>query len=945
MGSKLPLADRFFVLTIGIDKYLESDYPNLKGAVHDADSIEQLLLEKGVLADRIRSLRNEEATRSAIRRELTDLITNSSIQGNDPILIYFAGRAVPEVAPAEWDTWDNRVRCLVPHDYHEPDGNGGIVHGLPDHILGVILHRISKAKGRNITVILDSSYPDSNEMEISNFLTLSNDDSDPPLTQRMPGNVDADLLLGEASFPSERFYLFGGFEHRDIESHALLTACSPGQNSHETEGKGIFTKRLLSALRSLDISSTTYPELIQSLRFPKWQTPQCAGNVDRFLFSNEPRRVEPKGYYAANSSEIKRHGRMQRQTYVEAGLIHGITEDTVFDIWTDLDAISEPPHATCETMQVTPFRATMLRGQEGLQASQRLVARPRNAKKPALKYHTSENFKAIFILLLQSRQAMRHPFCLVQTTRELADVSLSKVGKRARVEFVGPGELPRRSHERRELESLDEVWDLLGATSFYYHYLRHESAALGQASRTMFDIEVYRLDHSTLNPISPNLNQPGKGVHLSIADKNNDEIYGFKCTNISQLDVYPYLFHFNSYDLSIKSIYRPASQQTDRPLKAGQSFTVNWSVGGTRPASLGVDEDTNTENGFLKLYIARDYVNFDVIEQAGFTDQFRVLKKELISDGSVEFLGTVRIPFAVERKQGGGDNDARGKEAEKEGNPLICLLGTNNAKAPLLHGLSSAIRPTEEPKGVKLHEGVEVLALLLGGTVAGSIASLPAFENDDVEKNLAVCEALFDFFDSIQQRDCHAVIMAYDLSRPRLRHCDFLNFRLIADLCGPQIFAKNLAIITTNWRSENPANAAHLHNRDSDLRSRESCFKEFLEHGAQCHRHEYTGSPSMLELLRALSASPPMPLAIQEEVTTDPAFNRTKIGRVMGQRLRDHLKLVSERSESLKAELEKILEGNWDLFDDEEKSAMERDQEALDQTRERLNRIVEEKFS
>ncbi|KAH6901442.1 hypothetical protein BKA70DRAFT_1522942 [Coprinopsis sp. MPI-PUGE-AT-0042] len=219
------------------------------------------------------------------------------------------------------------------------------------------------------------------------------------------------------------------------------------------------------------------------------------------------------------------------------------------------------------------------------------------------------------------------------------------------------------------------------------------------------------------------------------------------------------------------------------------------------------------------------------------------------------------------------------------------------------------------------------------------MASLPAFENDNVERNLAVCETLFNFFHRLETKTCNTVIMAYDLSRPRIQHCDPLNFRLIEDLCGPRFLAKNLAIVTTNWHTETPAEAEHLESRESDLRSRESCFKDFLERGAQCHRHNYNGSLPTLELLSALAAQSPIPLAIQEEVSTNPAFNRTKIGEVMAQRLQDHLKMVAERSDSLKAELAKV--SNSGLNNDK-KYAMETDQEALQQTWVRLKRIIEE---
>ncbi|KAH6912029.1 hypothetical protein BKA70DRAFT_823585 [Coprinopsis sp. MPI-PUGE-AT-0042] len=197
-----------------------------------------------------------------------------------------------------------------------------------------------------------------------------------------------------------------------------------------------------------------------------------------------------------------------------------------------------------------------------------------------------------------------------------------------------------------------------------------------------------------------------------------------------------------------------------------------------------------------------------------------------------------------------------------------------------------------------------------------------------------------EFFHSHEVRTCNTVVVAYDLSRPRLRHCDPLNFRLVKDLCGPRFFANNLAIITTNWHSA-AAEVAHLESRESDLRSKENCFKDFLDRGAQCHRHGHNESPPISELLRTFAAHSSMPLAIRDEVGTNLTFSRTMMGGVMARRLRDHLKMVSERSDSLKAALEEAKK-RWGLFDEDEKFAMERDQEALEQTWVRLSKILED---
>ncbi|KAH6901389.1 caspase domain-containing protein [Coprinopsis sp. MPI-PUGE-AT-0042] len=572
MVSSLP--KRLFALTIGIDEYLDEGTLNLKGAAFDADSVVQLLKEKGVVSERIRSLRNEQATRIAIRTELTDLVTNPLIEENDPIVIYYAGHGNNNPAPKEWKNWDSWVQCLVPHDFNEPDGKGGIVHGLPDRSLGTILHGIADAKGNNITVILDCCHSGSGTRKTDTLVR-----SAPPSRTPIPANIDEDLFSGEVFSLTRGAHILPKFRHHGIESHILLAACKPGELAHEFQGQGQFTAALLLALKTLDIGSITYSELVRQFKVLPRQNPQCEGKVDRLLFSNDLRSM--KGYYTAKLELVKDDTTKKPkgaktpkklQFQVEAGLIHGITADAVFDIWTGLPAISGPPLYTCNAIKVAPLRTT-LNWRGDLEPPQTFIAKPHKSTKPTLKYHASEDYKAI---LLDKQQAENLTFCLKETTRELADVSLSTISESYSYEILAPEESGHYS-EPKELECMGDVWDLMKSIAFYYHHLRHDNLTplnivAGDQKRafmSMFDVEVYRLDDTSISmdPISENLNHPGKGVHVFVDGDDDDATYGFKITNTSTFDVYPHLFYFNSNELSIKPFYKPVNmgnQQVDQ---------------------------------------------------------------------------------------------------------------------------------------------------------------------------------------------------------------------------------------------------------------------------------------------------------------------------------------------------------------------------------------------
>ncbi|KAH6911977.1 caspase domain-containing protein [Coprinopsis sp. MPI-PUGE-AT-0042] len=939
MASSLP--KRLFALTIGIDEYLDEDTGNLKGAASDADSVVQLLIEKGVASERIRSLRNKQATRIAIRRELTDLITNPSIEENDPIVIYFAGHGNNMLTPKEWKNWDSEVQCLVPHDFNEPDGKGGIIHGIPDRALGTILHRIANAKGNNITVILDCCHSGSGTRNAGTLVR-----SAPPSRKPIPANIDEDLFSGEAFSLTRGAHVLPKFRHHGIESHILLAACKPEELAHEFQGQGQFTAALLHALKSLDIGSITYSELVRQFKVLPRQNPQCEGKVDRLLFSNDLRSM--KGYYTAKLELVKDDTTKKPkgaktpkklQFQVEAGLIHGITADAVFDIWTGLPAISGPPLYTCNAIKVTPLRTT-LNWRGDLQPPQTFIAKPHKSTKPTLKYHASEDYKAI---LLDKQQAENLTFCLKETTRELADVSLSKISENYSYEILAPEESEHYC-EPKELERLGDVWDLMKSVAFYYHHLRHDNPVavnitVGDEKRafmSMFDVEVYRLEDTSgsMEIVSGNLNHPGNGVHIFIDGDDDDSVYGFKITNTSTFDVYPHLFYFNSNDLSITSFYKTVNvgnQQIDQPLKARQSLTVGWGAGGTVPQSFGVDEETGIENGFLKLYITQDYVNLD-IEQTGLQDSSaRGVKTISQKDQSPGFWGAIRIPFVLERKrETDGDEDVTRGEDEGQGDPMICLLGTNNAKAPV--GSSMFIgRDTEELEGVKVHK----LSLEDGSSI--NLIDIPAFEDASLESNTTLCQSLIQFSQKHESSNCNALVFAYDISKARVERNDILNFGLVKDLCGDP-FYKNIAILTTNWHRGTPSES--FERRESELRDRPDYCSGLIDNGAQLHRCSPDASTSTL--LSALSAQEPIPLAIQIDAQCRLHITKTAIGATLRTRLNESIEENRKRAQDMRQELEDASCGLDEALPEDEVEAIKMDLRTAQKETKKLREILTE---
>jgi hypothetical protein len=80
----------------------------------------------------------------------------------------------------------------------------------------------------------------------------------PPSKQPIPADLDGDLFSREA----RAAFILPKFRHQGIESHILLAACKAEEVAWECGKRGAFTDALLLALKSLDIRSITYSELV-----------------------------------------------------------------------------------------------------------------------------------------------------------------------------------------------------------------------------------------------------------------------------------------------------------------------------------------------------------------------------------------------------------------------------------------------------------------------------------------------------------------------------------------------------------------------------------------------------------------------------------------------------------------------------------------------------------
>ena len=145
---------RLFALVIGISKYALKQFSELPGAVPDANEVVNwLVTDLQVPRNQISLLTDEAASRAGIISALEAFRSDDRIHQGDPICIYYAGHGSSITSPDDWECGspDKKIQILVPQDYSPERG----IHGIPDHVLGWLIHRIAEKKGNNIVGTLN----------------------------------------------------------------------------------------------------------------------------------------------------------------------------------------------------------------------------------------------------------------------------------------------------------------------------------------------------------------------------------------------------------------------------------------------------------------------------------------------------------------------------------------------------------------------------------------------------------------------------------------------------------------------------------------------------------------------------------------------------------------------------------------------------------------------
>ena len=309
VASTAIAAPRRFALLIGINDYTasrlttirapapERDWPNLSGAVNDADAMRELLvLLRGFDARDIVTLRDQAATRDAILAAMSCL--GSTAAKDDVVFVYFAGHG-SQVRNSRSDEPDKLDESIVPADSRR--GAADIRDKELRRIFNAILDR-----GARLTVIIDACHSGSGARGL--------------LTLAQPRGIKPDLRdVADGTEYGPR---------PENRGAIVISAAHDDEDARETRGDrgamhGAFTWAWLRAMRDAmagETVSETFARAAARLRAEMpFQNPVFAGDGRLpFLGSGVATRSERTAF------AIERvHG---STAFVSGGWAHGITE-------------------------------------------------------------------------------------------------------------------------------------------------------------------------------------------------------------------------------------------------------------------------------------------------------------------------------------------------------------------------------------------------------------------------------------------------------------------------------------------------------------------------------------------------------------------------------------------------------------------------------------------
>ncbi|PBK84254.1 hypothetical protein ARMGADRAFT_615488 [Armillaria gallica] len=622
-----------FALVIGIDKYKFVE-PNqdLQVAVKDADDFKSYLVKDMLVPEaNIINLRNDQATRLAIIEAFIELKDDPRITpGEVAIIIYFAGHGAVARKPSAWKNWetpDDKVEMLCPADINHDLNGKDRVEGIPDRTLSRLLLDLSKAKGNNITLILDCCHA----------AGMNRGSNDPALRSRvlnLKGVQDLSPTCDEHIYSQESLTRSVQEGVSYFGSHVLLAACRRTQIAWEDGNNGIFTTALLRSLRKAASSDLqpTYDSLMNGLPPMRGdQTPHWDGkHLHRFIFDSW--RIP-----AGRSMILCYQGSPWPSDLVlRAGSLHGITVGSTFEIFR-----SPFPHPNIQdlvaTLTVTDVNQSI--SQLHLTSSNSFTlnsgsfwyARLRKAFDTSPLHIYCDDQGTLDLILADTSESLLTAHVIPVEDPDDADICLTveanivhfNQGKRAgtRIEFSSyfPPYSPCQVH------SIPDIRDFINRYAHFTSRLIIKSPVATtdfvaiEMNKLRFDEdegEVKKDSQVTLTTV-----KDGELFEIVVDTAQYPDPYGFTICHNGGVDLYAYLLYFDASKLTIDTWYHPQKGQmngegsVDPCLSNNSTLTLGYGRSVMNPMSFDVPDGQDVDICFLKIFVATKAVDIGPIEQ------------------------------------------------------------------------------------------------------------------------------------------------------------------------------------------------------------------------------------------------------------------------------------------------------------------------------------------
>ncbi|KAJ7828863.1 caspase domain-containing protein [Mycena leptocephala] len=611
-----PRPEAIFALVIGIDEYVNTEeLRTLRGAVNDARAVERYLLDLHVPPSNIVLLENENATRSAILSAFkTHLLKNANIpdHGDATMILFFAGHGSSFEAPSDLIAPNGRVEAICPVDERTKNDAGEYVHAIPDYVLARLLSELAGKKGTNITVILDCCHSGGMERDVEGTRDARTAQSD---SCSIPLDIDSHFWkCKNDTVQSHRMW------SQSSSSYVLLAACRAGETAREVlypDGTyhGRFTTHLVSLLQQIPLKTDTLLRRHQK-QSPnlQWELPSCWSTLR-----------------PADAAEITQIQRRQQLAVLSSGDggCGGVLPGTEFSAYDRKNSYL----CTFIAQSVRVGEAILVWKAEKDQPPVEIPSWSRAVvsdwKSSPMLVHAPADFPHTNALF-PTTGTVRPPNFAPAPSPEEAHIVVRSDDDEIVIEPCTSTVLAGQPKPRFALGDPAHLPHAIDGVAHFRYFLD----CANEADRLEgVELEMHRL-RGEYPCCTPDLHVGNMIKDDAVQLTSEVGVrYGFRIHNVSDEDLFPYLFYFDPETYMIQNWYSPAAAGVESPLPSGGMVTIG--MGSECAFEFTLSSGELSSCGFLKLFVTSDYVDLGWIQQE-------------LSPFDSRFVGTERLRISHE---------------------------------------------------------------------------------------------------------------------------------------------------------------------------------------------------------------------------------------------------------------------------------------------------------